>query len=137
MPGLGFAFAPHPHLPLLGSRPPPSLEWDVDYVQSFGQNIGENLVRTLVSHAISNEDCERKDCKGTHSLKTVLLEKLKQGFKNKLRSIFSRTELNVLYEKRRSSEVIFGNARPSEAVGPLRLWPDQNFQYSIQNRMFV
>ena len=36
-------------------------QWDVDCVQSFGQNIGENLVRTLVFHTISNEDCERKD----------------------------------------------------------------------------
>ena len=36
-------------------------QWDVDCVQSFDQNIGENLVRTLVFHTISNEDCERKD----------------------------------------------------------------------------
>ena len=87
-------------------------QWpDVDYVKSFGQNIRENLVRPLVSHAISNEDCERKDCKGTHSLKTALVEKLEQGFKKKLRSIFPRTELNVLLKRIRSSEVIFGSVR--------------------------
>ena len=47
--------------------------------------------------------------KGTHSLKTVTVEKLKQGFIKKLSSIFSRTEGNVLFEKTQSFEVSFGN----------------------------
>ena len=37
------------------------------------------------------------------------MEKLSQGFEKKLSSIFSRTKQNVLFEKRQSFEVSFGN----------------------------
>ena len=63
-------------------------------------------MRVLVSKASSSEDCGKKECKGKHVIKTIQVGKLQS--KN-LRSLFLKTELAQLFEKRRSFKKIFGN----------------------------
>ena len=75
-------------------------------MHTFGSNMRESIMRVLVSKASSSEDREKKECKEKHVIKTIQVGTLQP---RNLRSLFLKTELAQLFEKRRSFRKIFGN----------------------------